>query len=118
MARFIETNDIISAFAPVDMQTAANTGDWISMKNWNHVTVVVFTGIGTAGDDATVTVEQATSIAGASNKALNFTTLHAKRGATALSAVGTWTKVTQGAANTYTHADDAENESIWVIYLN
>ena len=30
---FLEVADIIPAFVPVDMQTGANNGQWVNMKN-------------------------------------------------------------------------------------
>jgi len=112
--RLVEDSQIVSGFLPVDLQTAANTGDWVSLKLYNHLAVVFFKNAGTAGDDPTITIEQATAVAGTGNKALTFTTIHTKQD-TVLTAVGTFTEVTQAAANTYTDATSAEDAAIWVI---
>ena len=112
--RLIESLQIVSGFAPVDMQTGANTGDWVSLANYNHVAAVLFKAIGTAGDDPTITCQQATDNAGTGAKALNFTTLHVKQGAD-LTAIGQFTKITQASANTYTEATSAEAQAIWVV---
>jgi hypothetical protein len=111
--RLIEQMQIVAGFGPVDMQTAANDGDWVSLKNYNHVAVVLFKAAGTAGDDPTLTLEQATGVAGTGAKALTFTTIHTKQGT--LTSVGTFTKVTQAAAATYTDATSAEVAAIWVV---
>jgi hypothetical protein len=111
--RLIEQMQIVAGVIPVDLQTAANDGDWVSLKNYNHLTVVFFKAIGTAGDDPTLTLEQATAVAGTGAKALTFTTIHVKQGTQ--TGIGTFTKVTQAAAATYTHTDAAENQAIWVV---
>jgi hypothetical protein len=60
--------------------------------------VLFHKGIGTAGDDPTLTILQGTDVAFGTNKALNFTTIYTKQDLTQLSDVGQWTKVTQAAA--------------------
>jgi len=112
--RFVETNQLVAGFVPVDLQDGANNGDWVSMKNYNHLTVVFFKDAGTAGDDPTLTVKQATNVSGGSEKALNFTTIYTKQGAD-LATVGTFTKNTQAAANAYTDTASAEAQAIWVV---
>mgnify|MGYP003134672610 CR=1 FL=1 len=107
--------DIIEGVPTVDLQTAANNGDYISLKNADRVMIVFTSGVGTAGDDPTITVQQATTNAGGSVKALNFTTIFRKQAATSLAAVTAWTETTQAAANTYTNATSAEQSLIWVI---
>lgn len=112
----IENLQISSCFVPVDMQAAANTGDWFNMGPFRKVIAVLFKAAGTAGDDPVITLEQATSNAGAGNKALNFTTIYSKVGT--LTGVGTFTKVTQAAANTYTDATSAEAQAIIAIEID
>lgn len=97
---FLEVADIIPAFVPVDMQTAANNGQWVAMKNIGRLVCVLLKGAGTAGDDPVITLKQATSSAGANAKALNFTRARTKVGAIASTPV--WTIVNQAAANTCT----------------
>lgn len=97
---FLEVADIIPAFVPVDMQTGANNGQWVAMKNIGRLVCVLLKGAGTAGDDPVITLKQATSNAGANAKALNFTRVRTKIGAIASTPL--WTIVTQSAANTVT----------------
>lgn len=113
-ALFVEQAQIVAGFVPVNLATAANAGDWVSMKGFSRCTVVFFAAAGTAGDDPTLTIEQATAVAGTGNKALNFTRLDVKQGAD-LAAIGAFTAVTQSAANTYTEATSAEAQKIWVV---
>lgn len=112
--RLTSIAQIVSGFVPVDMQTGANDGDWVSLANHRHCAVVLFKAIGTAGDDPTLTIEQATDNAGAGAKGLNFTEIYTKQGAL-LTALGQFTRVTQTAASTYTDAVSAELQAIWVV---
>ena len=100
---FLEIADIIPAFTPVDLQTGANNGQWVAMKNIGRLLCVLYKGTGTAGDDPVITLKQATSTAGANAKALNFTRARTKIGA--IAATPQWTVVTQSASNTYTPTD-------------
>lgn len=101
----LEMMDIVPAFVPVDMQTAANgagAANWLNMSLCHRVLCVLFKGAGTAGDDPVFTINQATSSAGAGSKALTFTRARTKIGAIATAANQIWTVVSQAAAGTYT----------------
>jgi len=114
--RFCQNFNIVEGFQPVDTQSGANTGDWFSMKLYNHVAVVYMNAAGgLGGDDSTLTITQATSVGGGGAKALNFTDIMVKQAATNLQGTGSFTHVTQTAANTYTDADSAEEALIWVV---
>ena len=110
----IESCDVVQAFAPVDLSTAANTGDWVSLKNYSGCLVVFIGAVGTSGDNPTVTVSQAQDVSGTNSKALNFTTWYKKVGATALNAVNQFTQVVQAAANTMT-ATSAADQKIFAV---
>jgi hypothetical protein len=116
-ARFAEQAQIISGFVPVNLATAANAGDWVSMKQFQRLVILFFAAAGTAGDDPTLTVEQASAVAGTGAKALTFTRIDTWQGAD-LTAVGTPTTVAQTAANTYTDATSAEVQKIWVVEID
>lgn len=116
--KLAENSQIAAGFVPVDMSAAANNGDWINMRDWNHLTVIVYKSAGTAGDDPTITLKQATDNAGTGAKALNFTELWQKQGTLTASAQGTFTKKTQSAANTYVDTDSAENQGIYVLEID
>ena len=96
--RLLESIQIVTAFPPSDINTDA-TGDWVSLKWYDGCLVVFHKAAGTAGDDPSLLMVQATDVAGTGSKALNFTTLYAKVGATALTGVGTFTKYTFTATN-------------------
>ncbi|MGE3856989.1 MAG: hypothetical protein AB7G21_08550 [Dehalococcoidia bacterium] len=108
--------DIIPVILPLDLQTARN-GDYVSLKNAGGVSFVVHKGAGTAGDDPDFTVRQAQDVAGTAVKDLEVvTTIYKKQGT--LSAVGTWTKVTQAAGAAYSaDATSAEEEAVYVIEI-
>lgn len=106
---------IESAFVPVDMQTGANDGDWVSLEHYKRCALVLFKGIGTAADDPVFNAQQADSSAGGNAKDINFTVIHQKVGGTAVSGIATWTRTTQAAATSYTNAASAENEAIILV---
>lgn len=110
----LECMQIAEGIAPVAL-TTARTGRVVSLKNYRRCLVLFFKGLGTAGDDPTITLLQGTDIAFGTNKALNFTKVYVKQDLTKLSDVGQWTKVTQAAANTYTDTTSAEQEALWAI---
>lgn len=109
----VETTQIVAAIIPVDSQTGANNGDWVSMKNFDRLTIILLKAAGVAGDDPVITVKQATDVAGTGAKALNFTRIDAKVGAQ--TGIGAFTTVTQAAGNTYTDAVSAEAQGLFVI---
>lgn len=113
MQRLIEQVQIVSAIVPIDLQAGANAGDWVSLKLYSRVAVIVFKAAGTAGDDPVLTMEQAQDVSGTGVKALNFTDIWAKVGAQ--TGIGVFTRVTQAAANTYTDAVSAEAQALWYI---
>lgn len=110
--------DIIEGFPAVDLQSGASNGDYISLKNAQKVAVVFISGVGTNGDDPTLTLQQAQDVSGTGVKDLDFTTLYKKQAATSLAGTAAWTEVTQAAANTYTNTDAAEQALIWVVEID
>ena len=105
--------DIVSAIIPINIGTA-RAGDVVSMKNWGRCAVVFFKDAGVNGEDVTLTVEQAKSVAPSNAKALNFTRIDTKQAA-ALTSLGVWTKVEQAAGNTYTNTDLGGQQALLVI---
>lgn len=109
--------DIVAAIVPLDLGTA-RVGDWISLKNAQGVCIVFFKGVGTDGDDPTLTVQQATAVAGTGAKDLvALTRVYKKQGAL-LTAVGVWTEVAQAAAATYAgDATSAQEQAVYVLQI-
>lgn len=113
----LERFQIVEGFPAVDLATGANSGDWISLKHAKRVAVVFTSGVGTAGDDPTLTIQQATAVAGTSAKALNIPTASAfsKQAATNLSAVSAWSTAATISTNTLTNDTSAEQSALWVV---
>ncbi len=115
MSLLVQNAQIVPAIIPIDLATANNDGDWVNMENYQHCAVIFMADVGTAAQDPIFTVRQATSNAGAGAKALTFTDIWEKEGATAINAIGVMTHRTQAAANTYTSATGGENEQLIVV---
>lgn len=97
--RLLESINIVTAFPPSDINTDI-AGDWVSLKNYDGCLVVIHKVAGTAGDDVTLTMNQATTVSGTSSKALTFNHLYAKVGATALTGISQFTKYSGTAVST------------------
>lgn len=110
-----ECMNLMSGFVPINMATGANAGDWVAMKNFSSLAIVIFKAAGDAGEPAIVTVSQATDNTGTGTKALNFTRIDLKAGA-ALTSIGNFTKVVQAAANTY--SIEGDYQAIAVIEID
>jgi len=118
MRLLAEELQVAAAFVPVNLAGGANDGDWVSLKNHGHVTLVFYGAAGDATEPATITVEQAQNVAGTNAKALTFTTIHKKHD-TDLQTVGQFTRVTQAAANTYALGTTmGDKQSIVLIDFN
>lgn len=70
--RFIEESQLAMSSAPVNTTGASQTGAWISLKNYRRLVWAIMQGAWAGGTPA-VTLQQATSSAGAGAKALAFT---------------------------------------------
>lgn len=113
---FLERCNIASAFVPVDMQTAANTGDYVCLKGYDRVVFLLFKAAGTAGDDPVVSARQAQDVSDTGGKVLNLTTYWQKQGT--LTAVTSWTEVTQAAGATVTlDATSAESQGLYAFEI-
>lgn len=114
--------DIVPAIRPVDLSTAANSGDWVSLKNAEGVLVVFHGAIGTAGDDPTVNINQAVDNSGTSSKDLSIPTTnrtYKKQAATALTSTGVWTDADGDiSSGNWTNADAAEQEALVAIWID
>lgn len=116
-SKMLESGQLVAGFVPVDLQTGANSGDWVDFSNYRRCLVIFYAAIGTAGDDATVTINQATSNAGAGSKALAFESIYEKEGSTALSAIAQFTVQSQSASETYVSTTGGENEQLVCIEI-
>lgn len=71
---------IVEAIAPINTTGAAQTANHISLKNYDHCTIVINTGAWAGGTSA-VTVQQSTVVAGTDDKSLAFTEYYTNDGA-------------------------------------
>lgn len=76
--RFIENHKVVVGAVPIDTTGAAVTGDYVCMKGYTHLTVVIMQGAWAAGTPA-VTLKQATDVTNSlsDEKALSFTKYYA-----------------------------------------
>lgn len=75
----VELMGFETAVAPKDITGAANTGDWISLKHYTHVTIIIIQGAWAGGTPA-VTLLQSPDVSGAGNKPVEFTSRWSKIG--------------------------------------
>ena len=50
--------DIVEGFPPVDLSAGANSGDYVKLTNHAGCLVVFHSGVGTDGDDPTLTLSR------------------------------------------------------------
>lgn len=119
--------DIIEGFPPVDLQTGTaglRTGDWVSCKNAAGILVVFHDGLGTAGDDPTLTFLQATTNAGGSSKAISPKTSSPnncwkKQAATNLTGTSVWASAAADfTANAWLNTDAAEQDVLLAVWFD
>ena len=111
---FSEQVHLVPGFLPVDMNGAGGAADWVSLENYEKVTIIFFKAVGTAADDPTVTLQQGKTAAGGTPIDLEvIDRVYTKQAASNLLSTGTNTLVTQTAANTYTNTDAGEQAAIW-----
>lgn len=124
-AHILEKCHIVSGIVPVALNTNPGaTSDYVSLKNFGRCAIVFFKGVGTAGDDPTITLTQAKTVAGGSSKAgPTLTRVDKMQAATNLLSTTTYTTSTSASpashdtfsTNTWTNTDLAEQAAMVVI---
>lgn len=110
--------DLSIGFSPVDMQTAANTGKRVSLRNCDGVDIVLVKAAGTAAQDPVLTLNEHTASTGGTSQVLAALTRRYQKQETTLDGDEQWTLATQTAASTMTlDGTSAESEGIYVIPL-
>lgn len=66
----VETTKLVKAFNVLDINGQTLNEDYVSLKNYEHVDVVIH--VGNVAGNVTVTLKQATAVAGTGEKALAF----------------------------------------------
>jgi hypothetical protein len=115
------TIDLTLGFAPVDMTTAANTGARVRLARGQAATFVLFKGVGTAGQDPVITVQEHNAYTGGTSANLAVIDHYYVKDAVALTGADTWSKVTQTAAATITdpggNGTSAEHQQIVAVTI-
>jgi len=106
MANLVENAAIEAAAVPVDTTGAAVAGDWVNMKDYNHLTIIIQQGAWAAGTSA-VTLNQATVVAGTDTKALGFDWMWTK-----VALTGTTFTKTAVTSNTFNLPNTANTMSV------
>ncbi len=112
---FAEQCQIVSGFLPADMNSGAGAGDWVSLKNYEKMSIIFFKGAGTATQDPTVQLIQGKTNSGGTPLALDVIDKVYVKQATNLLSTGTFSVVTQAVGNTYTEGTSGEKALIWAI---
>jgi len=113
---FGEQCQVVSGFLPADMNSGAGAGDWVSLKNYEKLTIVFFKGAGTATQDPTVQLIQGKTSAGGTPLALDVIDRIYVKQNTVLTAEGTFTLRTQTADQDFVgDATSAEEAGLYII---
>jgi len=86
--KLVEYNGYEVAILPKDITGAAQTGDYVSLKHYDHCTIKIYQGAWAGGTPA-VTLHQAQDVAATGEKALSFTKRWTKVGVTGTTFVET-----------------------------
>lgn len=116
---FLEGHQIVMAGNVND--STAITGDYVSLKHAKSCAVVYMSGVGTAGQDPTVSLFQATAVAGTGAKDLNPSSVKTfkKQAATDLTSTAAWSDASGDiTANDITNATLAEQVAIIVTEVD
>lgn len=121
-AKMVETGKFVYAFPHGTPSTAIPP--YVSMKNYNRLTIILLVDKDSTGATSAITVNQATAVAGTGTKALNTfivdSVVDAASGTLggAITAVGDTTASVTVTAGTFTTATTASKNAIYVIEVN
>ncbi len=119
MSLFLEKHQMQLAAPPASLDAGATTGDYVCLKDAHSVVFVMWSGVGTAGDDFTVSFFQATDVAGTGAKDLAPPTgsTFVKQAATNHATTGQFSDGSDdiAATNDWTNATNAEQVVLLVV---
>lgn len=75
--RLVDKSKFVMACPPAALATTAGDGDYISLKNFDHLTIVILVDNATTVTGGAVTLKQASAVAGGDEKALSFSKMWA-----------------------------------------
>ena len=87
MKKYDASTKVVAGFVPIDLASGAQLGDWVSVKDYDSLTVLYISDVGVAGQDVTVKLQQATDNANAGVKDLDAGQWFQMQHATALTDV-------------------------------
>jgi hypothetical protein len=110
----LEQLQIAAGFVPVNLAAGANNSDWVNLKMYDRLLIIFYKGAAASGsEDPTITMLQATDVAGSGSKALNIARAWTKTDAD-LTTIGQFTAGAPS-TNTLTVASSAQKAGIWVV---
>ncbi len=113
---FAEQVQIVSGFLPADMNGGSGAADWVSLKNFSKLTIVLFKGVGTDGDDPTIQLIQGKTSGGGTPLALDVIDKIYVKQATDLLSTGTFTVRTQTADQDFVgDGTSAQETGLYII---
>lgn len=116
------TLDLACGIAPMDLRNATTSGNRVHLKNYGHVTIVLFKDAGAANDDPTIDIQQHTAASGGTTADLDAIDHYYLKRETTLDGDETWEKETQTAASEVADpggdTTSAEQEQIVVIEVD
>ncbi len=112
MRQLVQNAHIVSALSNTAVSSV--TPDYVSLKNYQHVTAIISLKTATGSAAGAITLKQATAVAGTSEKALGFSYQWAN---TDVGAGETLTK-TAVTSNTFNNAGVASKQELYVIEVD
>lgn len=108
--RLIDNHKIVTGIAPIAMATTAGDADYVSLKGYQGISIILNVNNAATVTGCAVTLKQATDVAGTSEKALAFTKMWAN---TDIAASDTLTE-TAVTSNTFT-TDTTDNKDLLYV---
>lgn len=91
--------DIVAGVTPVNLNTGANTGKRVHLKNAAGATIVIFAGVGTAASDLAVDLQEHDAATSGTSQDLDIVTKYYSKQELTLDGDETWSEHTQAAAS-------------------
>lgn len=111
MLRLIDKVKVVTGCPPAALASTAGDGDYVSLKNYQKLSIVISVLNGTTVTGGAVTLLQATTVAGGSAKALGFSTVYANIDAVASDAL------VETAVTSDTFTTDTTNSKVLVYVI-
>src|SRR5574341_101185 len=108
--------DLAAGSVPVDAVGGAITGNRVSLKDCDGVTIVAFAAAGST-DILDLDIQEHDAASGGTSQDLDVVTTFYHKSETTLDADETWTKVTQAAASEITDVGGASTQNLVVVEI-